>query len=512
MIDFFKKLFEVDFMPHGHCWFWKPEVFWTHAISDSIIAMAYFTIPLSLVYIIRVRKDVTYKWMVVLFAVFILGCGATHVMGVVTIWNPVYRLDGLIKAITALASIGTAIMLVKIMPALILMPSAEKWRKMNEELQDQIRQLKEKDQTIADIRQFQFLAESIPQLVWTANPQGKIDFCNERFYEYTGVARNSVEESNWISLMHPQDQDAVAQAWGTSVKEEKVYEIEMRLRSKNNSYRWFLARAVPMRDKDGKVVKWFGTGTDIHDGKSFREELRQANKELVRTNTDLDNFIYTASHELKAPILNMEGLIEVFQKDATQRLTARDKNIVQHFGQSIEKLRKIIDELTTIASVQRDNKEDAELVSFAEIMEEVEGDLSIKIAEAGAVIQTKFEADRVSLLRQYLRTILYNLISNALKFREPSRPLYIQVLTRTENNYTVLEVTDNGLGIDASQKEKIFSMFRRMHSHVEGSGIGLYIVRRIVENRGGKIQADSSLGRGTTIRIYLKNNVAVEAV
>ncbi len=499
-------------MPHGHCWFWKPEVFWTHAISDSIIAMAYFAIPLSLVYIIKIRKDVTYKWMVVLFAVFILGCGATHVMGVVTIWNPVYRLDGLIKAITALASIGTAIMLVKITPALILMPSTEKWKKMNEELQEQIRLLKEKDQTIANIREFQFLAESIPQLVWTAGPDGSIEFYNDRFHDYTGLPKTEAKEIDWKVILHPNDRDTVVAAWEASLKEEKVYEIEMRLKNKNNVYRWFLARAVPMRDAQGHVVKWFGTGTDIHEGISYREELRLANKELIRTNTDLDTFIYTASHELKVPVLNMEGLIDVFQKGAESRLNSREITILDHFNQSITKLRKIIEELTTIASVQKDNTNDDELIDLAEVLETVKADLSEPIANTGAIIESNLAADKFFFSQQYVRTLLYNLLSNAIKFRDPGRQPYIQVLSRTDKNYLILEVIDNGLGIDIAQREKIFSMFRRLHSHVDGSGIGLYIVKRIIENRGGKIEVESTPGHGTTFRLYFKYNPSADQV
>src|SRR5271154_1558757 len=123
MLDFFRKLFTADFMPHGYCMRWSPDVIWLHVSSDALIALAYYVIPLALIYFVRKRKDLAFQWMFVLFGVFILACGTTHVMGIVTLWNPVYRLDGVLKAITALASIPTAILLVRLMPAAVKLPS-----------------------------------------------------------------------------------------------------------------------------------------------------------------------------------------------------------------------------------------------------------------------------------------------------------------------------------------------------------------------------------------------------
>ncbi len=128
MGDFFRQLFESDFMPHGHCYYWKPDILWSHAISDGIIATAYFVIPLVLLYIFRKRSSTKYVWIMVLFAIFITGCGITHVFDVVTIWNPLYLFDSVFRIITALASIGTALVLVKVTPNILDIPTAEEWR------------------------------------------------------------------------------------------------------------------------------------------------------------------------------------------------------------------------------------------------------------------------------------------------------------------------------------------------------------------------------------------------
>jgi signal transduction histidine kinase len=129
MLDFFSKLFSTDFMPHGYCMRWSPGVIWLHVSSDALIALAYFIIPFALIYFVRKRKDLAFNWMFVLFGIFILACGTTHILGIVTLWAPVYRLDGLVKAITALASIPTAFLLVRLVPAAVNLPSPNDLRR-----------------------------------------------------------------------------------------------------------------------------------------------------------------------------------------------------------------------------------------------------------------------------------------------------------------------------------------------------------------------------------------------
>jgi chemotaxis family two-component system sensor kinase Cph1 len=129
MLDFFSKLFSTDFMPHGYCMRWSPEVIWLHVSSDGLIALAYFIIPFALIYFVRKRKDLAFNWMFILFGIFILACGTTHILGIVTLWAPVYRVDGLVKAITALASIPTAFLLVRLVPDAVKLPSPQDLRR-----------------------------------------------------------------------------------------------------------------------------------------------------------------------------------------------------------------------------------------------------------------------------------------------------------------------------------------------------------------------------------------------
>src|SRR5258707_736703 len=138
MFEFLSKLFTSDFMPHGMCYLWRPDMLWLHATTDSLIALAYFSIPLSLAHFVRKRKDLPFNWIFVMFAIFILGCGSTHIMEVWTLWNGTYRLSGLIKAITAAASIATAIAMFPLIPKALALPSPAELQQANRRLREEI--------------------------------------------------------------------------------------------------------------------------------------------------------------------------------------------------------------------------------------------------------------------------------------------------------------------------------------------------------------------------------------
>src|SRR5215472_16112976 len=123
MSEFWCQLFSSDFMPHGHCYFWKPEIVWLHAISDVTITLAYYMIPVALFYFVRKRRDLPFHWIFLMFGVFIFSCGTTHLMEVWTVWHGTYRLAGAVKAVTAAASIATAALIVPLVPRALALPS-----------------------------------------------------------------------------------------------------------------------------------------------------------------------------------------------------------------------------------------------------------------------------------------------------------------------------------------------------------------------------------------------------
>jgi PAS domain S-box-containing protein len=523
-----EEIFNADFMPHGHCYFWRPEIVWTHAISDSIIAIAYSVIPLSLIHIVRKRRDFNYIWMGVLFAIFIIGCGATHVFDVINIWEPWYVTDSILRVITALASIGTAIMLIKVTPEILLIPNAEKWKQVNEELltsnesllksnseltkterilkdlnsdlEDRV--VKRTEEALKKARDFQFLANAIPQLVWTTDAEGNGEFYNSKYLEYTGLTLEEIQQWGWSKIIHPDQLNTIIPYWKQCLLVGEEYKTEFCLRRFDGSYRWFLVHGLPEKNSDGKIIQWFGTCTDIQDQKVSAKELEAKNSDLRRINNDLDNFIYTASHDLKAPISNMEGILYSIRGEMKNEMSTEISPLFEMMETSIHRLKTTIDDLTDISRIQKSMHEDPEPISVEKILEEYKENHKKQIDECKATIIDKLGETTIQFSSKNFRSVLYNLINNAIKYHHPYRDPVVKISTYKEDDFIVMSIADNGIGFDINQKDKLFGMFKRLHSHVEGSGVGLYIVKRIIENHNGKIDVESEIGKGSTFKVY----------
>jgi len=237
---------------------------------------------------------------------------------------------------------------------------------------------------------------------------------------------------------------------------------------------------------------------------AMAQRLLTANEQLTRTNTDLDNFIYTASHDLKAPIANIEGLLLLLRKQLPDE--ARQAGLVPRvltmMQGAIERFQLTIAQLTDLAKLQHAHTQPAEEVDLAAVVEAVRLDLSPLLEEAQAKLVVDLTScATVSFAPQHLRSLIYNLLSNAIKYRHPTRPPVVQLRCYHQGPTAVLEVQDNGLGLTPDQQRKLFTMFRRMHDHVAGSGVGLYMVKRMVENAGGTITVQSEPDVGSTFTV-----------
>jgi PAS domain S-box-containing protein len=235
------------------------------------------------------------------------------------------------------------------------------------------------------------------------------------------------------------------------------------------------------------------------------QELCDANKQLTRTNVDLDNFIYTASHDLKAPITNIEGLLHLLEKSLPAAVCA-DELVATVLGRmhgSVERFTRTIGHLTDVTRLQTEFAQPPELLVLAAVMEDVRQDLLPQLTEAGARLDVAVAGCQPRVFSEKnLRSILYNLLSNALKYRHSSRSPHIRVACVTEGDQLVLTVQDNGLGVNEWQQARLFQLFQRLHTHVEGSGMGLYMVKKIVENAGGTIAVESQVDVGTTFILH----------
>jgi signal transduction histidine kinase len=245
--------------------------------------------------------------------------------------------------------------------------------------------------------------------------------------------------------------------------------------------------------------------TQNHALSRLNQSQKEQVDELQKINSDLDNFIYTASHDLKAPISNIEGLILSLKEEVKDFKNKPVEEMLGMIELSIQRFKNTILDLTEITKIQKQIEVEINLVNFEELLNDILVDSQNIITANNAQINIELNGCKeLKFSRKNIRSIIYNLVSNAIKYRSPDRRPVVSIRTEIMNEFCVISVKDNGLGLAPEQKEKIFQMFKRFHDHVEGTGIGLYIVKRIVENAGGKIEGESEKGKGSEFKVYLK--------
>ena len=275
----------------------------------------------------------------------------------------------------------------------------------------------------------------------------------------------------------------------------------------------------PDRQSDGRIRGIVSVGTDVSEQvrarhlveeshrqeQAFNRELTVANEGLTRTNVDLDNFIYTASHDLIVPIANIEGLLHALARELPPAALVGDVAEMLHLMErATERFRRTIEQLTDVSRLQQAHAQTDTQALLAAVVEEVRLDLLPLVQQTQAQLTADVPAtSSLPLSEKNLRSVVYNLLSNALKYRHPDRVPAVRLTYFRQDQHHVLRVQDNGLGFDVAEvKGKLFGMFQRLHTHVEGSGIGLYMVKKIVENSGGRIDVQSQPGEGTTFTVY----------
>ncbi|WP_226268818.1 PAS domain-containing sensor histidine kinase [Hymenobacter pini] len=348
----------------------------------------------------------------------------------------------------------------------------------------------------------QFLADSIPELVWTASAEGLVDYYNQYTLDYTGLTKKELGPTGWVGLLYPEEQAAAARRWVQSVASGEDFEGEYRLRRHDGSYRWHTIRARQLSDETGP--RWFGTCSDVEEQYRLRQVLQTQYDELARAHHDLDTFVYAASHDLRQPTLNLRGLFDELRRSATFA-DPEQGVMLRMVDAALGHLDTVLTDLAATVRTQRQQQEPIEFLDMALVLEEILLGLRPQIMQRGARMDVQvLEAPGLYYSRANLRSVVHNLVSNALKFSHPARPPHVLLHAYlTPDDQPVLEVRDNGLGMHIENPlQPVFQLFARQHTHVDGTGVGLYLVQRIVSSQGGHVEVASTLGEGTTFTIY----------
>ena len=545
-----------SFIPHGHCYLWQTNLVWLHILSDAFIALAYYSIPATLFYFVRKRQDLPFDWIFLLFSAFIVACGTTHLIEIWTLWHPTYWLSGFVKAVTAIISVITAVQLIPLVPQALALPSPAQLEQGNQELQTQIgerlrveeelrkyqnhleemvavrtnemtkaneqlqQEILERQRILEILRQseerYRYLAEAIPQLVWTTNPNGECDFFNQNWCEYTGLTLEQSLGSGWLAALHPDDIQNADEVWCNAVKNSTIYNNEYRFkRASDGSYRWQLARGLPLKDEQGIVVKWFGTCTDIHEQKQILEErahlleLEQIARAKAETaNRIKDEFLAVLSHELRTPlnaILGWSKLLQtgrINQTKTSEALATIERNATLQV--------QLIEDLLDISRILQ-GKLTLDITKINLESTILSGLQTMRLAAEAKLIEvsTVFEPLMGEVMGDStrLQQVVWNLLSNAVKFTPKGGK--IQVRLKQADGYAQIIVSDTGKGISAEFLPFVFDYFRQADStstrNFGGLGLGLAIVRNIIEIHGGIVKADShGEDKGATFTVSLQ--------
>ena len=345
------------------------------------------------------------------------------------------------------------------------------------------------------------LATASPATLWLSDPGGGISYVNQTWIEWTGRPLEAHLGEGWSLSIVEADRAGATQKYRSDFEARHHFLMDFRINHRDGAEHWCIAEGVPRYSITGEFAGYVGSCIDITDRKRAEQAQDRTLQELTRLNVDLDNFVYTASHDLRSPIANLEGLQRVMAKRLTGRLDEAEQEMMGLMEQSVGRLKKAIKELSEIAKIQKETQQPREELSFRQVLREVSQDIAPLITEASPQVVLELAVEKVYFPGKHLRSVFYNLLSNALKYRSPDRSPVIVISTRGREDGVHLSVSDNGLGLTESQVGKLFFMFKRLHTHVEGTGVGLYTVKRIVENYGGRIWVESQPGIGTTFHL-----------
>ncbi|MBZ5593920.1 MAG: PAS domain S-box protein [Acidobacteriia bacterium] len=549
MMEFLKNLLASDFMAHGYCYLWRPEIVWLHVVSDALITLAYYSIPVTLVYFVRKRRDLPFHWMFLMFGAFILGCGTTHVMEVWTIWHGTYRLAGIIKLITAGLSVSTAVALVPLMPKALALPSPARLEAANRELEQEVRNRERAEQEIKELNEslerramertaqleaanlelkneitqrkraedgFRLAVESVPSGMVMVNQEGKIVLVNAQTEKMFGYQRDELLGQTVDILVPNQSREAHAQyragffahlqarPMGTGRdlyglrKDGSEFPVEVGLN--------------PIETAEGTWV--LSAIVDITERKRAEEEHKRLEAQMQHTQKleSLGVLAGGIAHDFNNLLVSILGNAGLALMDLAPESPARPT------VKAIEAAALRTAELTKqLLAYSGKGKFLVQPLNLSRLVEEMAHLLKVSMSKR-VVFRTRLAANLPAIEADavQLQQVVMNLITNASEALGDSAGDVV-VCTGVmdadraylsegflddnlpEGRYVYLEVTDTGCGMDQETRSRIFDPF--FTTKFTGRGLGLAAVLGIVRGHRGTIRLYSEPGLGTAFKV-----------
>ncbi|QDU30721.1 Autoinducer 2 sensor kinase/phosphatase LuxQ [Anatilimnocola aggregata] len=395
-------------------------------------------------------------------------------------------------------------------------------KRINDDLEDRVqRRMADLTTAMAALKQseehFRTLADNISQLAWMADSDGALFWYNQRWYDYTGTTPAEMQGWGWQQVHHPDHLDRVVAKYKQAVAEGEQWEDTFPLRSKEGEYRWFLSRAVPIRDETGRVLHWFGTNTDVTEQRKMADELRQLAADLSEADRRKDEFLATLAHELRNPLAPISNGLQVLKIAGSADSTVIQTRTMmeRQLGQMV----RLVDDLLDVSRITRNKLElRKDRVELATVISSAVETSRPLIESCGHNLTVEMPSEPILLDADLVRLaqVFSNLLNNAAKYT--TRGGKIQLHAERRGDEVVVTVTDNGLGIPAAMLPKVFDMFTQVDRTLEraqgGLGIGLTLVRRLVDMHGGTVTALSEgddRGSVFTVRLPVVDPIAKKA-
>ncbi|WP_296149687.1 PAS domain S-box protein [uncultured Flavobacterium sp.] len=336
-------------------------------------------------------------------------------------------------------------------------------------------------------------------------PIPKIVFVNQAFSEMSGYSAEEVIGKSPIIFNGPNTDKKEYSRLSDFIKNRQETKVETVSYKKNKEQYWVSFSMIPISTKEEEISHWISIQRDITAQKKQEKEKEQLIRELTQNNKDLKQFSYITSHNLRAPLSNLTGLLNLIEDIPIENNDL--KLILNGFSKSTHLLNETINDLVKVVIIKDNPSIKKEEVTFSEVFESVFVQLNYLIDQHKPIIKIKLGKDSLpNINKAYLESILLNLLTNAIKYRNLSKKLNITITTKIKRDKILLVFEDNGIGIDMERnKDKIFGLYQRFHNYPDSKGLGLYLVKSQVETMGGTIEAQSEVNKGTKFTLTFNN-------
>lgn len=519
-----------DFMPHGICYLWKPELVWLHVISDGVIALAYYAIPPALLYlVVRARREaralglpqpargLPYEWVYLAFGLFIVACGTTHVMGVWNVWNPNYWVSGGVKVVTALASVATAVALPPLMPRAIAL----------------FREARISELQHTQLSQLAAIVEHSDDAIITQDLRGTVMTWNHGATRLYGYETQEIIGKPIATLLPDDRKNEVADILDRIARGESVTHHETVRVRKDGTPVDISLTVSPVRNASGQIVAASAIARDIGHFKLVRErEVRLAEEKAARSEAERlaqrmealadeqrnlyeqaaavsrtkSEFLAVMSHELRTPLNAILGYSDILQAGVFGDLSTQQSEKLTRIQRSAHHLSQLIEQILIHAKLEAGKEQpNFSRVALNDLIQETTE--LIQPAAQEKQIEIAYDLPEPVIIETdatFLKQILLNLLSNAVKFTDHGT---VRIAASVDVDKLTLEVQDSGRGIAAEHLDRIYDPFWQAEQGrtrgAEGTGLGLTVARRLAVMLGGDIQVVSEPGVGSTFRLVV---------